>query len=352
MIVDCMLPISLSRPLSSLWSAPLFWVAMQARTLKLICLVWLIWQPWGLGDDNKYLLLTNKEGRIELQVGAMRLSPPTSQQPVLWLVATIHIGSADYYKAVQHFLNQQDLVLYEGIGDISSTRSEETFSIQRELARALGLKFQLDAMDYSLSHFHNCDITLNEFITMLQSHAASQEGQNTFNQLIQIMEGTGLPGLVVRTLLSWVESSPQLRAAAKLAVMELLGNLPDDLTAIAHYDPGLGQLMELVLIRRNAKVVDQLRQLLGQRPSASGPTVHQVAVLYGAGHMPLLEKAIVNELGYRPEQIRYFTAIYANPDEDGLSPSAVAFVRALARYQALKLKEEMGEASSRAPDPK
>ncbi|MEM9416646.1 MAG: type II secretion system protein GspG [Planctomycetota bacterium] len=53
---------------------------------------------------------------IRLDIATRFLAPIDGEGPTIVLVGAVHVGDEAYYTALQHFLDGQDLVLYEGVG--------------------------------------------------------------------------------------------------------------------------------------------------------------------------------------------------------------------------------------------
>jgi hypothetical protein len=69
----------------------------------------------------------------------------------VWLTGVSHVGAPEYFAAIQHHLDQQDLVLFEGIHDrapgqsgrvtVAQGPNSSRGSLQSSMAEALGLFF-------------------------------------------------------------------------------------------------------------------------------------------------------------------------------------------------------------------
>ena len=103
--------------------------------------------------------------------------------PVIWLVGVAHLGTPEYYGGLQKRLDAQTSVLFEGVGADQLTKGaklDTDSGLQSQLARALGLVFQLDAIDYQRPNFHNSDLSperLNDAIARRATpkHAAKPD---------------------------------------------------------------------------------------------------------------------------------------------------------------------------------
>lgn len=279
-------------------------------------------------STNLYLRVLNTNSVYALQVGICELAPSNEGYPTIALVGVVHIGSEEYYDRLQQILECYEVVLYEGIGDVSK-RENETFSLQRELAKALGLEYQLDKIDYQRSNFRNADLTIEEILAAFRHiesphHILPQSlGRERFNWIVDFMNGTGLHGKVAKLLLSIISNNPQLQAITRLVFIEVLGNLPEDLTLIREIDPGLGEAMNVIINYRNEYVIKQIQRFINSKQKR----INQIAVFYGAGHMPLLERRICEELGYKPISRRYLTAFEVDLSQERINPLIESYVR-------------------------
>lgn len=71
----------------------------------------------GNPDLSSYLRVERPDDHTyHLQTAMRRFVPVSGAGPGLWLVAVIHVGTPDYYAALQEFLDARDSVLYESVG--------------------------------------------------------------------------------------------------------------------------------------------------------------------------------------------------------------------------------------------
>jgi hypothetical protein len=302
-----------------------------------------------------YLRATHEtNGATALQVAMRCLKPAHGRGPDVWLAAVTHIGTSNYYAELQHFLDAQPRVFFEAIraDDDGVPRRGGEYSLQADLAKALGLTFQLDQINYHRPHFRNSDLTLEELTRLLSpaTNAVSApdgvpaEGAMEFGALVQAMTGEGLMGGLARLGVGILGASTRLQAATKVAMIELLGQLPNDLTQIAGLPPGMQKLMQILVEERNEAVVRDVRKALAQRPP-----LRSVAVFYGAGHMADLEQRLCRALGYRPANERWLTAFDVNPQEAGISQFELDFTTRLVRQQLQGLQRRPPANATNAP---
>jgi len=294
--------------------------------------------PDGAPPGRYLRTATSTNGSVALEVALRSFVPRHGRGPVVWLVGVTHLGTTNYYAELQRFLDAQSLVLFEGVGATNKQfkmRGDHGFSVQDEMARVLGLEFQLKAIDYSRAHFRNADLSLPQLARIFEQATnapagagSAASGQAEFNQLVQVMEGSGLFGGLARLSLSLVGASPRLQAATKVALIETLGALPEDLSRVPGMTPGLKHLLAVLIEERNRTVVARLQSALRARPRPAS-----VAVFYGAGHMTDLERRMRATLHYRPAEERWLTAFAVNPHSAGLSEWELEFMRNLVRRE-------------------
>jgi hypothetical protein len=340
-----------------------------ARALLWLVLV-LVGRPCGIAADPAtadpvYLRrAANTDGVLALEVGARELVSVSQGRPSVWLVGVIHLGTADYYAALQDFLDARSLVLYEGIGAEQGNfeLQDGEFSLQDRMASALGLVFQLGAIHYDRPNFRNSDLGFEELAGLFgrepdDGRAAGSDGTGEaavgdaeFNMLMQIMQGEGFFGGIARMGVSALASSPRLQATMKVMLIEMMSGLPANLAEIAGMPDGMKQLMDKLITARNDVVLRDLRRELAKRGRSES-----IAVFYGAGHMADLEERLCRELKLRPGAERWFTALSIDPSAAGLSGFEVGVARSMARLQLRTLGAETAGAGvdtkSESPEP-
>lgn len=293
---------------------------------------------------------------MRLQVACRYLAPSDARSKGggVWLVGATHLGERRYYDDLQRLLDAQPLVLFEGVGATNKQfqiRNASDFSLQESLAHALGLEFQLNAIDYSKPHFHNSDLSLAQLTKLFQppepkpqaagdgTHAepASAPGANAgqgFAQLVQVMEGSGILGAVARFGVGIIAASPRLQATTKVGLMEMLDQLSGDFQRWPGMPKDFQDLLKVLIEERNKTVVHDVSNALRASPAPSA-----IAVFYGAGHMPDLEVRLCTQLGYRTAKEQWLTAFEVNPLTSGLSAVELDFMRRWIRMELNVLQQ-------------
>ncbi|MEX2216033.1 MAG: type II secretion system protein GspG [Phycisphaeraceae bacterium] len=160
--------------------------------------------------------------------------------------------------------------------------------IQNDLAEALGLTFQLHAVDTGKGNYRNADISLDS----LKAKLGDEEGQA--GDLLKMMDGSSSMAGMVKMALGMIRGNPKMQMTFKAIIMDLLAAVGDDMTKMANLQPGMQGLMKVLIDERNQVVVDSLKaELSKDKPAAT------IALWYGAGHMKDLENRLVDQLDYK-----------------------------------------------------
>ncbi len=261
--------------------------------------------------------------------------PADGQGPSVWLIGVAHLGTAEYYQAIQQRLDKQSVVLYEGIGleNLKAGPGQATHEagIQAGLAKALGLVFQLDAIDYRRAQFINSDIKADAIAGQIkEKSAATGDGKSdpTFDMLMSALRGTGESGAMLNSIVSALGRSPEMQETTKALLVEVLGR-SDELMGLAQSaSPAMRDLLAVLLTERNAVVLGDLRKQLAQRKAGES-----VAIFYGAAHMTELAQRLRDDLHYVPAAQDWETAFTADPAKGGINPAQIRLLLELAKTQ-------------------
>ena len=288
---------------------------------------------------------------VQLQVALRKFTPAGKTAPVVWLSGVSHVGDREYYQAVQRHLDEQKLVLFEGIGAgrklgeakakvetpaAKTAHTNESGSLQSTLAAALGLVFQLEAVDYDRAHFRNCDMSVAQIREVMQTGAGGKEpgkASPEFEALLQAMDGSSALGLILKVGLKWLGSNPQMQATAKIMLIETLGRLRGDLAQMRGLPADMKRLVIVLIEARNGVVIAELKAELAKAAPADS-----ISVFYGAGHMEDLEQRLRRELNLEPAGEQWLTAISVDLKQTGLSAAQVAWIRAMVEWQMKQMQ--------------
>ena len=306
----------------------------------------------SLPTPEPYVRVVNTESnRIELQIAARAFSSTHHGRPVVWLTAVSHIGDTNYYEALQKHLNACSLVLYEGVGAAESEataqpdpnpevtpsadnhpeQNDDRGSLQSAMAASLGLVFQLNAIDYHRRNFRNSDLSISQLRALMSSpEPASKDtgaGQS-FEDLLQVMQGNSWLDSLLQLALRMLGTSPKFQGLGRLALIDLLAEIQGDPSRLQGLPPDMKQLLEVLLQRRNEKVIADLKSKLPRIAHNNS-----VAIFFGAGHMPDLEKKLREQLGYRPHHEIWFTAFRVDLTAANISTAERQFVDQFVQWQ-------------------
>jgi general secretion pathway protein G len=198
--------------------------------------------------------------------------------------------------------------------DRREVEPEEGGGLQSRLADALGLVFQLDAMDHTHPNWRNSDLSVDQVQDRLEKAGADS------GQLFSMLDGSSLLVRLAAGALKLVSMLPGGQTMMKLVMVEMLGSADELLTA--GMPRSMQTMMEVILKDRNAVVIDDLKALVKDEPG-----LKSVGVIYGAGHMADLEKRLTGELGYKESSEEWFSAIEVDAREAGLTARDVKQMR-------------------------
>lgn len=189
--------------------------------------------------------------------------------------------------------------------------------IQQDMAQALGLVFQLDAMSHLGSSWRNSDATAAELMGWLKGEAAEQSA------LLSALDGSSFVADIVGNMLRLFSLSRTAQSMLRLVTIEVLARAEQVLQSKA---AGLGDLMEILLDRRNEIVLADLEELLAQKE----PPL-RIGIVYGAAHQSEFQAALAAK-GFLCTETIWRTAARVDLDDLGLPRAQVDWTRrALAR---------------------
>lgn len=237
------------------------------------------------------------------------------------LVGAIHLGETSYYTELNKRFKDYEVVLFEavmperavaqdmrpGVGKRGSIVSGEQEwneakiglaaigALQVGMKDALGLDFQLTTVDYSPRNFVHADMTQEEFESTMAARGES------FSQLLaQEMAKASVAGQKSNPIAQQLDfmlsmmTSDRLYRVRRIAAVEL--TKANEGTAFAGSDG-----TSTIITERNVKAFQVLRDQLFQGKK-------KIAVFYGAGHFPDMEKRLIEKFGYERNKEDWITA--------------------------------------------
>ncbi|HLH54079.1 MAG TPA: hypothetical protein VKY92_10750 [Verrucomicrobiae bacterium] len=284
---------------------------------------------------------------IQLQIAAREFVPKRRGRPIIWLTGVSHIGDTNYYAALQRHLDAQTLVLYEGVsaaeakeqtdssnsggsGEAPAT-AETRGSFQSAMAASLGLVFQLEAIQYHRDNFKNSDLSIDQLRTLMantEANSGESGARESFESLLQTMDGSSWLDALLQLALRIMGANPKFQALGRLALIDLLGTIQGDPSRLEGLPPDMKQLLDVLLQRRNEKVVADIKAELSEMDRADS-----IAVFFGTGHMPDLEQRLRRDLGYVPANQTWFTAFSVDLGKAGVSQAEKDLVENFVKWQ-------------------
>ncbi|MFN0131650.1 MAG: type II secretion system protein GspG [Phycisphaerales bacterium] len=194
-----------------------------------------------------------------------------------------------------------------------SELGDRSKGIQQRLADALEVEFQLTAMHHDRANWRNSDLSIDQVEARLEQ--AGADGGMLFSMLDGSSMGSKLAGFLIGLL----GSTPESRAMLRVAMIETIGRAD---ALFAGLGGEMGALMEVIVVDRNTAVLTDLRAIIENEPG-----VKSVAIIYGGGHLPDLERRLVREFGYSPAGDEWRTAMRVDAKAAGLTPGQLTATR-------------------------
>jgi hypothetical protein len=264
-------------------------------------------KPADVLDSTLYLRIkkTEQEKPQALQTAIVRYEgqPGTAHDgAVVDLVGVVHIGQDAYYQDLNQRLSQYESVLYELVApDGTRIKPEELnqrrsmlASMQTGMKDMLNLEYQLEKIDYMAENFRHADMSPEEFVEDLERRGDS------IGKMVARMMGAGLAsqasgsgGDVAMLFALFSDNRSKLM---KQAMAKQLVDI-DLVTAGMNDANGDNTLIK----GRNVKAFKVLKDAL-----AAGND--EIAVFYGAGHLPDMAERLQSDFGMRPTKTIWLDA--------------------------------------------
>ncbi len=208
------------------------------------------------------------------------------------LVGAIHVADRRYFGDLDRRLADYEVVLYELVGEpgqVTAPRSGSPSMIglmQGGMKNALGLAFQLDEIDYGRDNMVHADLTPSAFAASMRDRNESFLGMIFRAWAMALAEqGSGkAAGQDAAFIKALFANDRQL--ALKRVLAEQLSSQTELLESLAGDD---GSTLITV---RNQRALEVLREQLDAG-------ARDIAIFYGAGHMPDFETRLVDDFGMR-----------------------------------------------------
>lgn len=320
-----------------------------------------------------FLRCQDQEKVASMQTLSEEFKPAGGQGPSIWLIGVAHIGTPEYYTALQKRLDAQSTVLYEGIDEEKlkdGIKPDTQSGLQGKLAKALGLVFQLDGINYQRRSFVSCDLTMEGLEKAIADHnskssdaESSPSGKSapsdpsapsakekhsgsklpakvdnaTFNTLMQALRGEGDIGRKLDGMVGLMGSTPEMRETMKLTFIESFGQAGDIINAAKAASPEIRDMFDVLLTERNENVIRQIKARLPKLRAGES-----IAVFYGAAHMDQIMERLTAELHYTPGAQVWDTAFTADTTKSMMPAVQIKAMVQMMRMQLQNAKAGKG----------
>jgi hypothetical protein len=214
-----------------------------------------------------------------------------------------------------------DLALAD-LGMVSPLPMSKEDNLQGQLADALGLEFQLEALDYNLPNWRCSDMSMD------QVNRAFKERGLDFGLLGGTLAGSSLPAKLIGMMLNLMRVADQFLDGAiadtfKVMMIELLSD--ETLTKQGLAQMGAG-FHEVIVVERNQVAINDLKAIIEKEPQ-----IKSVAILYGAAHMADMAQELDEQLGYKPSEETWIPAIEVDLTQSAVTQREINQMRVMLR---------------------
>lgn len=224
------------------------------------------------------------------------------------LIGAIHIADREYYHNLNRIFLKYDVLLFEMVGSDNwkeikksgNNLNNSVTTIQVVLKEFLGLYLQTDLIDYGAKNFVHADMNLVTFLNKQKEYGKSFlalvfQNSQRYNEEFRKRNIKPLSfGLeeIFKLIFSY-DSSREL----KLMLAPYLDSVID---VISDVEMKMGKKSVLIDLR-NQIAINVLKKAL-----QNGKT--NIAIFYGAAHLPDLEKKLCQQLGFQKTDIKWLRA--------------------------------------------
>ena len=259
-------------------------------------------------QKGRYLRIEkDAKGELKaLQTAIVRLVPkdPKKAGVVIDLVGAIHVAEPEYYDQLNREFDKYDAVLYElvapkGTRPIQGTRNKNVGvigSMQDGLTELLDLEHQLDGINYKRKHFVHADLSPTEFAASMRERKESVFGYAVRLFAVSSAQQSarqkgGADDMAVLAAMLSKNRGPELKRAMAPQFVDM------EMTILLLDGPKGSTLISA----RNQKAIDILKKQIGKGKK-------KIAIFYGAGHLPDLERRATEQLDLKRENTRWLDA--------------------------------------------
>jgi hypothetical protein len=227
----------------------------------------------------------------------------SSEGVVVELVSAVHVGEVSYYEALNKEFENCDVVLYELVAPEGTrvpkgggkSRGGVISGLQNGMKDMLNLEFQLNGIDYTRDNFVHADMSPDDF-----EKAMADRGESIWSMMFRVMgqamaqqaAGKNAPN-DFELLMALFDKNRALKLKRILAGQ--FENLEFVTTALS--GPNGSALIE----GRNQAALKVLKKQIDAGKK-------KIAIFYGAGHMPDMEKHLIADFHLKHDGERWLEA--------------------------------------------
>lgn len=231
----------------------------------------------------------DEEHPIALQTSIVSFQSTDDAEVVVDLVGAIHVGEKEYYEELNRRFKDYDAVLYELVAPEGTTipkggvePSTSVSYMQTGMTKALGLAYQLNAIDYTRGNFVHADMTPEEFANSMKEREESL-GKMFFRALGQsLVKQHQQDGSADIRMLTALMSGHDRELKLKRVMAEQFADLDGAMLVFE------GPNGSTLVTERNKKALSVLRRELKNGKK-------KVGIFYGAGHMKDMGERLISE---------------------------------------------------------
>ncbi|MEX2560202.1 MAG: hypothetical protein WD403_09825 [Pirellulales bacterium] len=268
--------------------------------------------PAGRGDQDEasassafLRLVRNEEGKpTAMETAIVRYVAPDAQREGLCvdLIGVVHIGEAEYYQQLNRQFEQYDALLYELVAP-EGTRvpkgakntGNPVGALQTGMKNILELDYQLEFIDYQRDNFVHADMSPDDF-----ARSMNERGESIWAMMFRMM-GQSIaqqnkdPNRSVDAELLLALFDRNRALALKRIMAEQFQDLEGAMSAINGPDGST------IITERNKKALEVLARQIEDGKK-------RLAIFYGAGHMPDMEKRLLTDFGLKRQDEQWLKA--------------------------------------------
>lgn len=223
---------------------------------------------------------------------------------VVDLVGAVHVGDGAYYDKLNKAFKEYDVVLYELVapegtkipkGGRTEGSGHPVGAIQMALKDILDLEFQLEKVDYTPDNFVHADMSPEEFAKTMD-----ERGESFLQMFFKMMgasiaQQSGKKGGSSDAEILLALFSPDRSFKLKRVMAQQFEDLGGTMSVLE------GPKGSTIIGERNRKAFEVLKKEI-----AAGKK--KIAVFYGAGHLPDMEKRLAADFELHPGDVKWLEA--------------------------------------------